>query len=204
MQKFKKVVKKILAVGLCMTAGLCLTACSQSYPNLGSTKAQELRCQTYQMQMPESAKSSTSLSSDWYTFEKGGKTYGVIVSSNTNPDEIADYFKLENIKSYYLYDRANNLANILKDKAPASPTFSGEAKDETIEGHEAKVTSGKIQNEADSQKDPVDTEYNYVAIDFFADKENTTPVEVFVTSTESNENIKNVAIDIVKSIETVK
>lgn len=195
---FKRTNILVLALMLCVLLSGCST-----YSSLGEVKKQTLRCGTYQMSMPESAECTTSLSSDWYTFEKDGKNYGVIVSNNTNPDEVSDYFKLENIQAYYLYDRNQNLPNIIKDESFVSPEYS-EAEEETVKSYKAYVSSGKIKNQKSDDEESTETDYNYVSFDFFADSESTTPMEIFVTSKDaSQEKVRDIAEDILSSISSV-
>lgn len=198
LKRIQKKENRLLKKTLCMIfAGFCvlslLTGCS-SYKYLGSdTKELKLRCEGYTVQVPESSETQTLYNSDYWTIKMDDKTeIHCIVSSNTNPDSVAKYVTLSNIRGYYSFDRSNVLGTLYTLTNETS--FKDEFKETEVDEYSAMIDNGTF-------KDSEENKIQYVSYEFFLDDDKKVPCEVFVCSDDlKTDELKTAAQEIIDSI----
>ena len=192
MSKKHKILRKIVMIaGTAFTIAGCSGNSTSNY--LDDPKTYDLTAPSYTMEVPADAEVSKSYNADYYILKENDKEYGVIVSTNTNPDTVAELINLNNISGYYRSDKTNAIATVYGSGSDLE--FSDKYTETTAGGYDAMKSSGKTSTDNNIT-------ISYVSYDFFLDSDGKVPAEVFVFSQENDTDaLDDLANEVIDSIE---
>lgn len=177
-------------IGLAVVLSGCSTGSSADF--LKDTETYYLTADSYTMEVPADVEVSKSYNADYYIFTNDDTEYGVIVSTNTNPDTVAELINLDNISGYYRSDRANAIASIYESGSDLE--FSDEFTEAKAGDYDAMESSGEVTTDNNIT-------ISYVSYDFFLDVDNKVPAEVFVFSQEDDtDKLDDLANEVIEKI----
>lgn len=177
-------------IGLAVVLSGCSTGSSADF--LKDTETYDLTADSYTMEVPADVEVSKSYNADYYIFTNDDTEYGVIVSTNTNPDTVAELINLDNISGYYRSDRANAIASIYESGSDLE--FSDEFTEAKAGDYDAMESSGEVTTDNN-------VTISYVSYDFFLDEDNKVPAEVFVFSQEDDtDKLDDLANEVIEKI----
>lgn len=177
-------------IGLAVVLSGCSAGSSADF--LKDTETYDLTADSYTMEVPADVEVSKSYNADYYIFTNDDTEYGVIVSTNTNPDTVAELINLDNISGYYRSDRANAIASIYESGSDLE--FSDEFTEAKAGDYDAMESSGEVTTDNN-------VTISYVSYDFFLDEDNKVPAEVFVFSQEDDtDKLDDLANEVIEKI----